>query len=846
MKVSYNWLSRYVSHGLTASELSEMLTMSGLEVDEVETIGSSLDGVVVGHVLETRRHPNADRLTLCDVDLGDGAPVQIVCGAPNVAAGQKVPVATVGTTLLMPSRQNPSVREPVTLQKAKLRGEVSMGMICAEDELGLSDNHEGIMVLDDDATPGLPFAEYLLSRGIEVSDTVLDVAITPNRPDAVSHIGMARDIAALTAQVLTLPEVFVPEPGGPASEQAAVEILAPDACRRYVALLVRGVRIQESPQWLKQRLTAVGLRPRNNVVDVTNFVMYECGQPLHAFDFDQIAGRKIVVRLSEGNEPFRTLDSRDWILPDGTLLICDAERPVAIAGVMGGENSEVTDSTVNVLIESAYFDPSTIRRASKKLGIQTDSSYRFERGVDPQGQVWAAARAAQLIQELAGGEIVPGMIDNHPNPVPVRHAILRPSRLKQVLGLEIPDEEVRQLLKAIGFEVTEQNALEVIAEHALEGRISTADATEPTLHCTIPSWRPDIEREIDIIEEVARLHGYHRIPEPAHSKIPNKVPQSSPGEELRDKIGMLLKGLGFREIYTNSMLRKEMAERFNQDVLGVDTAHERVVETLNPISQEMAALRPSLLPGLLQVMGFNQNHGRRTLRFFEFGHVYRRTDRRDTLVPGYVEYESLIIGMSGLIDDAGWDTKERNCDFFDLKGAVESVLRALRLPAVDFVPEYSGTEVTSYHVNVRSNGTRIGVVARVSDETTELFDLKTPVYFASFDWELVTELAAPLMAVRFTPISRFPAVERDIAVVVSRDEAVGPMVETIRLTGGSLLRDVSVFDLYQGEGIDADKKSVAFSLRFGADRTLQDAEVDRLIAAIVEALEKTHGAVLRR
>lgn len=846
MKVSYNWLSRYVSHGLTTSELSDMLTMSGLEVDEIETIGSSLEGVVVGHVLETRRHPNADRLTLCDVDLGDDAPVQIVCGAPNVAAGQKVPVATVGTTLLLPSRQNPSVREPVTLQKAKLRGEVSMGMICAEDELGLSEDHSGIMVLDEAATPGTPFADYLRSHGIEVADTVLDVAITPNRPDAVSHIGMARDLAALTAQVLTLPETFVPEEGGPTAGQASVEIQAPDACRRYVALLIRDVRIQESPAWLKQRLTAVGLRPRNNVVDVTNYVMYECGQPLHAFDFDQIAGKKIVVRLSAENEPFRTLDSRDWKLPAGTLLICDAERPVAIAGVMGGENSEVTDSTVNVLIESAYFDPSTIRRASKMLGIQTDSSYRFERGIDPKGQIWAAARAAQLITELGGGEIIPGMIDNHPNPVPERQASLRPSRLNKILGIEIPVEEVRQLLTSIGFEVAEQNALEVIAEQALEGRLSQTGSTELTLHCTIPSWRPDIEREIDVIEEVARLYGYHRIPEPVHSKIPNKLPRSTPGEELRDRIGMLLKGLGFREIYTNSMLRKELAERFNEEVLGVDTAHERVVETLNPISQEMASLRPSLLPGLLQVMGFNQNHGRRTLRFFEFGHVYRRTDRRDTLVSGYVEYESLLIGMSGLLDEASWDKKERTCDFFDLKGAVERVLQALRLPAVDFVPEYSGTDVTSYHVNLRTNGTQIGVAARVSDETTDLFDLKTPVYFAAFDWEVITEQAAPLMALHFTPISRFPSIERDLAVVVSRNEPVGPMVETIRMTGEPLIRDVSVFDLYQGEGIDADKKSVAFSLRFSADRTLQDVEVDRLIATVVEALEKTHSAELRR
>lgn len=845
MNISYNWLKQYVSLEQTPAELANTLTMGGLEVEGAETTGNSLEGVVIGHVLEVRPHPNADRLTLCDVDLGSGEPTQIVCGAPNVAAGQKVPVATVGTTLLLPSRKNPAVKEPFTLTRAKIRGEVSEGMICAEDELGLSDDHSGIMVLDEDAEVGQAFSMYLEARGTEVQDTVLDVSLTPNRPDAASHIGIARDVAVLTGMQLVVPTVELPETGSETAKQVAVKIEAPEACPRYAAMIVRGVRIQESPEWLKRRLTAIGLRPRNNVVDVTNYVMYECGQPLHAFDLDQIAGSTIVVRLSKENEPFRTLDSRDWKLPEGTLLICDAERPVAIAGIMGGENSEVTDETVNVLIESAYFDPSTIRRAAKALGLQTDSSYRFERGVDSDGQVWAAARAAGLIAQLGGGEIVPGVVDEHPRPIQKRQAAVRISRIKKVLGVEVPVEDVYQMLKALGFEVQEENPLDVLAEHALEGRSLDVEETEFNLQCTIPTFRPDIEREIDIIEEIARVYGYHRIPEPEHSVIPNVLPETDPAEVLRNNTRVLLKGLGYREIYTNSMLPRETAGLFNDPVLGAREEEAGIVETLNPISQEMAALRPSLLPGMLQVMGYNQNHGQRILRFFEFGHVFRRTKGAGTYIPGYIENEAFLIGLSGQFTEPSWDLEERNSDFFDIKGAVELILHSLRVTEFEAVPVYDPTNVTSYHLVFRSGGTDLGIAAKLSDEVAERYELKTPAYFAEFDWQRITELAAPRMQRRYSSISRYPVVDRDLAVVVNREQPVGVMIESIRQTGKPLLRDVSVFDLYEGERIERDKKSIAFALRFGADRTLQDEEVDQLIARILEKLQRTYGADLR-
>ena len=461
MNISLNWLSDYVDHGLAPDALAELLTMSGLEVEGVTEGGPSLDGVVVGHVASVRPHPNADRLRVCEVDLGEAAegaePVQIVCGAPNVAEGQKVPVATVGTELMLPARDG-SGPAPVTIKKGKIRGEVSNGMICAEDELGLGDDHDGILVLPADAEVGQPFADHLRGRDALPGDAVLDVAITPNRPDATSHLGVARDVAALTDRALTPPEVDVPAAGGEAAEQVSVRIEDADGCHRLVATVVRGVTVGPSPDWMRERLEAVGVRSINNVVDVTNYVLHELGQPLHAFDLARVAGDTLVVRASAAGETIETLDDQERTLPEGTLLVCDAERPVAVAGVMGGANSEVSASTTDVLIESAYFDPGRIRKASKALGLQTDASYRFERGVDPTGQARAAARAARLLAEVAGGTVVPGLVDAHPTPYAPHAVTLRPARVAAVLGMEVPEADIVRLLTAIGFGVSDAEA----------------------------------------------------------------------------------------------------------------------------------------------------------------------------------------------------------------------------------------------------------------------------------------------------------------------------------------------------------------------------------------------------
>ncbi|MFP4227811.1 MAG: phenylalanine--tRNA ligase subunit beta [Salinivenus sp.] len=825
MDISVRWLEQYVDYDGTPEALADALTMAGLEVDGMTPVGQHLDGVVVGEIQAVREHPNADQLVLCDVDLGDGMPVQIACGAPNVAAGQKAPVATVGTTLSLPDPDDPDARQNLTVEARELRGEVSEGMICAEDELGLSDDHSGIMVLGDDAAVGQPLAEYLAAHDVTPADTVLDIELTPNRPDAASHLGVARDVAALAETEVRRPDVPTPEAGQEVADAIDVRLEDPDGCPRYVAMLVKDVEVRESPLWLRRRLSAIGLQPRNHVVDVTNFVLHECGQPLHAFDRDRIADDTIVVRRTDRKMDFTTLDDETRTLPEDTLLICDAEGPVAVAGVMGGANSEVTTETTDVLIESAYFDPSTIRKTAKALDVQTDSSYRFERGVDRDGQVWAAARAARLIASLGDGTVVPGRVDAHPHPPAPRTVTLRPDRLRQVLGMEISTEEIRRLLTAIGFEL---------------------EADGEALRCTVPTWRPDVSIEEDLIEEVARLHGYDQIPEPERVPVPSRAPTLRPSEALERQVRGLLRGKGYREIYTNSMLPTERAEQFNVPPAG--SPEGPVVETKNPISEEMAALRPRLLPGAIDVMQHNRNHGQEALRFFEIGHVYRRAEAdEDTLVPGFDEHPALLIALSGPHAPTGWDTDPRTADLFDLKGTVEALLDDLRLPEIAITPCTEGdSSITTHRLDVAAGGTPLGTVGRVHDDVAADADLDAPAFVAEFNWATLVEQAAPQLTRSYAPVSRFPVVDRDLAVLVPADQPVGPLQVTIRDAGTPLLRRVDVFDVYEGEGIPDDEKSVAFTLRFGADRTLTDEEVDEQIESIVDALEHQHHATLRQ
>ncbi|MEM6286021.1 MAG: phenylalanine--tRNA ligase subunit beta [Bacteroidota bacterium] len=847
MNISLTWLSDYVDHRLGADALAEILTMSGLEVEGVEETGPRLDGVVVGHVVGVRPHPNADRLRLCDVDLGaasEGGTVQIVCGAPNVAAGQKVPVATVGTELMLPARDGSGLA-PVNIKKGKIRGEVSLGMICAEDELGLGDDHDGILVLDESAEVGQPLAAYLAARGDLPGDVVLDIAITPNRPDATSHLGVARDVAALTGQPLRWPDVDVPEAGGPAAEAVSVTIEAPEQCPRFVGMVVEGVTVGPSPQWLQDRLVAVGLRPISNVVDVTNFVMLETGQPLHAYDLDTLSGAEVVVTLAREGETFTTLDGTERTLPEGTVMVADGAQYVGIAGVMGGLDSEVTEATTRVFIEGAYWDPSTIRRTAKALGMQTDASYRFERGADPTGQPYAVARAAQLVQETGGGAVVDGLIDANPVPYAPRTVTVRPSRVARLLGAEVPTEEMVRLLTAIGFGVTEASALDTFAETALSQGAASAvtEAAASGLTVTIPPFRPDVEREADVIEEIARLWGYDRLPAPATTPVPLVPAADTPGARLLGDVRRRLMALGFRELYTNSLVPKATADRFADAAwTGLDAPP---VETLNPISQEMAALRPSLLPGLLSVASYNQARGATALRLAEAGRVYRRATTAATTVEGYHEHTSLVLGMSGTAEAAGWDRDARDVDVYDLKGVVMDLLARLGIPEVDEAPRPAPDGLTAYALDLSASGRRLGAIGRVAEGLASDVDLQAPLFVAELDWDALADLATAGDVARYVPISRFPAVERDLAVLLPEAAPGGPLLATIRRAGGPLLQDARLFDLYRGDRIEAGAKSLAFGLRFGADRTLRDEEVDGRMRRIVKALEAEHGATLR-
>lgn len=816
MDCSIQWLRTYTAPQADADTIADLLTMAGLEVDGISRFGQPLSDLVIGHVEAVREHPNADRLVLCDVDTGTDTTAQIVCGAPNVKAGQRVPVAPTGTTLQLPTEKGGDKRQPITLEARAIRGEMSNGMICSAHELGLTNDAAGILVLDDEAPIGMPFVEYLQAHNVATTDTVLDIDLTPNRPDAASHFGIARDLSALTGAPLHRPNVDLPDTGGAVSERFRVSIADAEACPRYVALCVEDVEVGPSPLWLQQRLERIGLRPRNVIVDITNFVLHECGQPLHAFDADTLKGSEIRVDTSAKETTFTTLDDQERTCPAGTLFIRDAERPVAIAGVMGGADTEVTEDTTTVLIESAYFDPSHIRRTAKALALQTDSSYRFERGVDRDGQVWAAARAADLMVKLAGGARVSGMIDVHPHAPEPRTAMLRVERTNTLLGTDLSQSDMKAHLESIGIATT---------------------AHGNALRCTLPTWRPDLTIEEDLIEEVARLHGYDRIPRPERIQIPARVANDLPERRYRTETRQLLRGAGFREIYTNSMLPLEVAEQFNPH----DTP---VVETQNPISREMAALRPRLLPGALDVLQHNHNHGQDAVRLFEFGRVMRRaTADEATQVSGIVEHEALLIAATGAHAPRHWDRTARNTDVYDLKGTVADLLSTLGVEA-QFTPSTDTSDYVAYALDIAVSDTALGTLACIHPDTAAHYDLAAPVLVAELNWKAVVRAmdAQP----GYTPASRVPVVERDLAVLVDANTPVGPLLDTMKEAGTPLVQHVELFDLYEGEGIPEDKQSVALSMRLAADHTLTDSEIDHCVTQVQTALSKQHGATLRQ
>jgi phenylalanyl-tRNA synthetase beta chain len=846
MNLSYNWLGDYVNHGLTPEELAALLTMTGLEVDDVTPTGAALDGVVVGRVLAAEPHPDADRLRVCTVQLAEGEdPVQIVCGAPNVAADQLVPVATVGTVLMLPGKDGTPAE--VTIKKGKIRGQVSNGMICAEDELGLGSDHDGILVLSDHARLGEPISDYLARTG--AADFTIDVSLTPNRPDATGHIGVARDIAALTGKPLVLPEVALPQPGGAAADLVQVAISAPDVASRFVCFALEGVQVGPSPDWLRQRLEAIGLRPISNVVDVTNYVMHATGQPMHAYDLDRVQGTLRIDRAS-GDETLTTLDDHKRTLPAGAAVIRDDSGPIGMGGIMGGASTEVSDATTRIALEVAYFDPSTIRRAAKTLGLSTDASYRFERGVDPTGQAFAGAWAASLIAELAGGTVAEGYAEVQTEPFEPTVVTLRPERMRALVGADIETDEALGLLEAIGFERADRDTGSALSTFA-EGLMAGADALEAAEDATdgirlrVPAWRPDTTREVDVIEEVVRLWGFDRVPFPPQITIPTTSPLPNPVPVVRRNGRDALVGLGYREVYANSMLSAEVAQAFVplHPAFGRDG---EAVATRNPISQEMAVLRPSLLPGVLAIAAHNQRNGAPDLRLFEIGTAMRKTEPHGGQpVAGYSEREHLLLFQTGHAQTAEWSAPARRADFFDLKGAVLRLLASLGLSDVREEAVYEPASFADYRLDLKVHRKAVGFVAPVPARHLSQFDVSGPAFYAELAWDTIAEIAVRSLAPTFEPFSRFPAVDRDLAFVVERGVQAGDVATTIRQRGGKLLQDVHLFDVYEGDRIAADRKSLAFALRFSADRTLRDADIDKAVSGIVRGVEQQHGAELR-
>ena len=812
MKLTLDWLQSYVDlRGLSPEKLADHLTMLGLEVDSVSPLYPELAALRTGLVLAADKHPSADKLTVCKVQIGDQVH-QIVCGAPNVRQGLAVVVALPGT--LLPG--------DVKIGKSKIRGVESGGMICSERELGLSNAHDGIMELPESTEHGRSFLEAM-----GLNDTMIEVDLTPNRPDCASVIGIAREVAGIVRQPLSLPVAGATI--DTVSNDFAVEIKRPDLCPRYAARLVRNVTIAPSPWWLRKRLLSIGLRPINNVVDVTNFVMMEYGQPLHAFDFDNLADGRIVVRQPRPDETvFTTLDGTDRQLSPDMLLICDGRKPVAMAGIMGGMNSEVTDATTTVLLESACFNPVSIRRTARQLNIATDASYRFERGVDPDGVCNAMDRAVQLLCELAGGTAEPAGHDVYPGRQPRRILPLRVSRASALIGVDLDAGRISALLESIGIRCTRES--------------------DQTLQVEPPSFRIDLEREADIIEEIARLHGYNHIPV-SLPQVSLSYPEQDHGRLKRAAICERLTAIGFSEAINYSFSSEKYPDLLQ---LPEGDPRRRFVRLLNPLSEEQGIMRTSLLPGLLENVDRNIRFQMTSAKLFEIGKVFIATGQA-TLPRENTRLAGVLTG-----NRHGYNSplhfRELDVDILDSKGAVEYILAQMRLnlpgspDCIEFRTPAPG-EVESFatpgeFLLICRQDAIVGCLGRVLPEVLRGFGIKHDVYFFDIDFDILCTLAAAPKS--FTALPVYPSVKRDMALVVPAATAAGEMLQAIRNSRDPLIEDVSIFDVYQGKNIRSGYKSVAISVVFrSATKTLTEKNVEKSNRKIVELLTDTFGASLR-
>lgn len=818
MNISYNWLKDYLQFDLSPAETAEVLTSIGLEtgsVEEIETIKGGLEGLVIGKVLTCTAHPNSDHLHLTIVDIGNDEPLRIVCGAPNVAAGQKVVVATIGTKLYFGG-------EEITIKRSKIRGEESFGMICAEDEIGIGTSHDGIIVLPEDAPVGMPAKEYYHVE----SDYVLEVDITPNRSDAVSHFGVARDLAAWLKQAgksysLNKPSVadFKID-----KKEGGIEVVVEnmEACPRYSGLTIRNVTVKESPDWLKNKLRTIGLRPINNIVDITNFILHETGHPMHAFDADYITGNEVIVRTLPDKTKFVTLDGQEHELSSDDLMICNSEEGMCIAGVFGGLKSGVTDDTKNIFLESAYFNPTWIRKTARRHGLSTDSSFRFERGTDPNNTVYVLKRAAMLVKELAGGEIEGEIRDIYPQPIEKPRVELTYNKLNSLVGKEIPKAVVRSILESLEIEIEEES--------------------EDKLTLRIPTYRVDVLRDVDVIEDILRIYGYNNV-EIGDSLRSSLSYQTATDRKhrLQTLVSEQLTANGFFEIMNNSLTKKAYYE--NNEAF----PSANCVALINPLSNDLGVMRQTLLYGGLESIAYNRNRKNGDLRFYEFGNCYffdASQKSPDKILAEYSEETHFGLWLCGKRTRKNWAAPESESSIFELKAYVENVLKRLGIyQQVKFETFQSPIFAAGLKIDLRNKS--LGQMGIVSKSICRSFDIDTDVYFAELNWDVILK-ATGKNSVEFTEISKFPAVSRDLALLVDKKTTFAEIEQIARKSEKKLLKEITLFDVYEGKNLPEDKKSYAVNFVLqDEEKTLNEKQIDTVMQKIRQSLEKELGAVLR-
>lgn len=797
MRVSLNWLRDYVGFDLSAEDLAEKLTMLGLEIEKIEKPGAEIEGVVVGQVLTVEPHPDADKLSVCTTDVGGEGPLQIVCGAKNMKPGDRVPTAVVGATL------------PGGFQigKRKMRGVESQGMMCSARELRLGDDHAGLLILE-----GEPALGEDIRKTLGLDDAILEIEVTPNRGDWASMIGVARELAALLQTDYKTPEVAVKASGGEAAAISSVTIENPDLCPRYIGRVIKNVKVGPSPQWLAHRLVAAGQRPINNIVDITNYVLLETGQPLHAFDLDKLAEHRIVVRNAEAGETIKTIDGEDRKLTTDMLVITDARVPVAVAGVMGGLESEVGEGTVNVFLESAYFDPASVRSTARALGMVTEASQHFQRGADIAMVEYAANRAAALMAEVAGGEVCAGILDEYPRPLQMPEVTLRFARAQQLLGACIDPSFQKGALERLGFSVT------------------AADDESCTVQT--PTWRHDVSMEVDLIEEVARLYNYGNIEATIPSVHRTEV-ILAPQEQRLAELRRHLVSAGLTEIINWSFCAAD-----DVDKAGLGAFFKNMVPISNPLSEKHAFMRSSLVPDLLNTVSFNLRHGNYSFAIFELGPVFRPIDGQD------LPEQRMRLGIVLTGDHGGhWSARPRPVDFYDLKGYVEGVLEFFGVEST-FEPDEGGVFQQGHAASVGIGNADLGAFGAVNPAVRQKFAIDQEIFLLELDLDALLALPPPVAT--FQPIPAFPPSLRDMALLVDTKVPAGALRDAASRAGGKLLRTVDIFDVYTGKQVPDGKKSVALSLTFQSDeRTLTDAETQKSWDRIVKVLQTEFQAELR-